>query len=91
MLLVVGVISHLWCAAHLVGIAHHSLYSVDWLCKMDFVLSEHIWMSSFRSNVPTLFSAYTVVTGSLKQLATTAVLLLLAIDFPTCFLLGVNT
>ena len=26
-LLVVGVISHLWCAAHLVGIAHHSFYS----------------------------------------------------------------
>ena len=27
-LLVVGVISHLWCAAHLVSIAHHSFYSV---------------------------------------------------------------
>ena len=27
-LLVVGVISHLWCAARLVGIAHHSFYSV---------------------------------------------------------------
>ena len=27
-LLVVGVISHLWCATCLVGIAHHSLYSV---------------------------------------------------------------
>ena len=27
--LVVGVISHLWCAARLVGIAHHSFYSVD--------------------------------------------------------------
>ena len=26
-LLVVGVISHLWCAARLVGIAHHSFYS----------------------------------------------------------------
>ena len=28
-LLVVGVISHLWCAARLVGISHHSFYSVD--------------------------------------------------------------
>ena len=28
-LLVVGVISHLWCAARLVGIAHHSFYSVE--------------------------------------------------------------
>ena len=28
-LLVVGVVSHLWCAAHLVGIAHHSFYSVN--------------------------------------------------------------
>ena len=28
-LLVVGVISHLWCAARLVGIAHHSFYGVD--------------------------------------------------------------
>ena len=27
-LLVVSVISHLWCAARLVGIAHHSFYSV---------------------------------------------------------------
>ena len=27
-LLVVGVISHLWCAARLVGKAHHSFYSV---------------------------------------------------------------
>ena len=26
-LLVVGMISHLWCAARLVGIAHHSFYS----------------------------------------------------------------
>ena len=26
---VVGVISHLWCAARLVGIAHHSFYSVE--------------------------------------------------------------
>ena len=25
--IVVGVISHLWCAAHLVCIAHHSFYS----------------------------------------------------------------
>ena len=30
-LLVVGVISHLWCAARLVGIAHHSFYSVHLL------------------------------------------------------------
>ena len=28
-LLVVGVISHLWCAARLVGIAHHSFYSEE--------------------------------------------------------------
>ena len=28
-LLVVGVISHLWCAARLVGIAHHSFYSAE--------------------------------------------------------------
>ena len=38
-LLVVGVILRLWCAAHLVGIAHHSFYSVQ-LVKKQAVVSE---------------------------------------------------
>ena len=28
--------------------------SIDWLWKMDCVLSEHIWMGSFGSNIPSL-------------------------------------
>ena len=39
-LLVVGVISHLWCAARLVGIAHHSFYSVVVLLILFDLLDE---------------------------------------------------
>ena len=38
-LLVVGVISHLWCAARLVGIAHHSFYSVVVLLHMKLIIA----------------------------------------------------
>ena len=37
-LLVVGVISHLWCAARLVGIAHHSFYSVCYITGRSDIL-----------------------------------------------------
>ena len=40
-LLVVGVISHLWCAARLVGIAHHSFYSV-YIKKKTFTINAKI-------------------------------------------------
>ena len=36
-LLVVGVISHQWCAAHLVGIAHHCFYSAISIYNVFFI------------------------------------------------------
>ena len=55
-LLVVGVISHLWCAARLVGIAHHSFYSVA-------RLSESCYKKEERREVVMLTSSSDTVKG----------------------------
>ena len=49
-LLVVGVISHLWCAARLVGIAHHSFYSVVMLAQ--YAYSKRSLLKKFWQKLP---------------------------------------
>ena len=66
-LLVVGVLSHLWCAARLVGIAHHSFYSVSafiWapLVSGSSVLPSSSYLDIGRTHSITRHRAYTSVT-----------------------------
>ena len=58
-LLVVGVISHLWCAARLVGIAHLSFYSVRSRARLRITLTQSArrtihftWAGVSRTNAP---------------------------------------
>ena len=51
-LLVVGVISHLWCAARLVGIAHHSFYSVSLHYFHSYTILNRVDFSHLSDEIP---------------------------------------
>ena len=76
-LLVVGVISHLWCAARLVGIAHHSFYSVDQSIKntlyLPYIQSKGLTTSSIYSRLSNKNTLYLPYIQS-KGLTTTSTL-----------------
>ena len=66
-LFVVSVISHLWCAARLVGIAHHSFYSVSRLVAASFsslALSSSVSMSNLSCLLVTTFSSLKLLSNS---------------------------
>ena len=52
-LLVVGVISHQWCAALLVGIAHHSFYSAHEALENGVVKGLRATMENFLTTLTT--------------------------------------
>ena len=62
----------------------------DWLRKMEFVVSVHMVISSFRMSIPILCKACLLVTGSFIHSMATAFLLLLATAFTMCLRLGVS-
>ena len=47
----------------------------DWLLRMELVRSEHMEMSSFRTNIPIVFKRYFLVVGSYRHSSATALLL----------------
>ena len=66
-LLVVGVISHLWCAARLVGIAHHSFYSVDKCIGIEGYESTQQAKESLKNNFTQTVSIPSSVTDQCIQ------------------------
>lgn len=73
--------------------SHVKLHSsaVAWLRKIEFVLSVHIKISSFRITIPILLKICLLVWGSFMHSIATACLLLLATAFAMCLRLGVST
>ena len=71
-LLVVGVVSHLWCAARLVGIAHHSFYSADlmgrdWLSQLPVPLEvNHVEQTTLHSVLDNYCSVFDNELGCMK-------------------------
>ena len=73
-LLVVGVISYLWCAARLVGIAHHSFYSVTLasFCLTETLLQPYYPQTMFLGNLLNIQIIYNMY---IKIIVTTSVYL----------------